>query len=132
MVQPAGASVGISRSPLAGTSKKVATMTVSPGPGLNAVWTSPCPRSTNAVPAGYARWSQVSPSTYTRVPWTTLTNTGPAWVCHGNWAPGCTVNRAVTVPDASLVLTTSVAPSVDNLTLRATSSVNTALPASTS
>src|ERR687897_3256676 len=59
----------------------------------------------------------------------TLTITGPRWVCQGNCAPGCTVNLATTVRDGSSEFTTRVGPpSSLILTLRSTSSVNTARP----
>src|SRR5687768_6136362 len=38
-----------------------------------------------------------------------LTTTGPAWLCHGNCAPGCTVYRTTTVDDGSFTSTTWVA-----------------------
>ena len=51
--QSAGASMPsvIVRGPAAGTSRKVATRTVTPSLGLKAVWTLPWPGSTKAVPA---------------------------------------------------------------------------------
>src|SRR3954464_5244056 len=39
----------------------------------------------------------------------TFTNTGPAWLCHGNCAPGWTVYRTATVRDGSSSSTTFVA-----------------------
>jgi hypothetical protein len=69
---------------------------------------------------------QSSAGTQTSSPGVTLTITGPAWVCQGNRAPGCTVNLATTVRDASSDFTTA-APSPWRLILNlaSTASVNT-------
>src|SRR4029079_19731131 len=55
-----------------------------------------------------------------------FTTTGPVWLCHGNWAPGCTVYLATTVREGSSTVTTVVAsPFSLILSFRSTSAVTT-------
>src|SRR3954452_6317808 len=61
------------------------------------------------------------------VPSAMFTTTGPAWVCHGNRAPGWTVNLTTAVREASLLDTTVIPPwSFLTLNLSSTWSGNTA------
>src|SRR5262245_45274611 len=79
----------------------------------------------NACPAVYVCAAQSPSGRYVSAPEMMFTTTGPAWLCQGNCAPGCTVYLTTTVLEGSSTWTTRVPPWCLIFTLRSIGSTNT-------